>query len=104
LGEIFIETRDKAAMSANYTAVHRATGFYPINTSAIPHTTFAPSLLTHSKGAQVCNIVTSTKTPAAALLSQQKSPKDFPVPGTIGNFVSTNRNDDTLAYGKVDCH
>jgi hypothetical protein len=32
-GEIFIETRDKAAMPAKITARYRASGVYPINRS-----------------------------------------------------------------------
>jgi hypothetical protein len=98
------ETRDKADMSAIIKTGYRATIIYPINTSVMPRATFASNLLTHNKDAQVCNVVTSTKTPAAALLSKQKIPKDFPVPGTIGNVVSTNRNDDMLPYGTVGCH
>jgi len=65
---------------------------------------FAPSLLTHSAGAQVCNVVTATETPSTASLLQQKTRKASPVPGTPGNVVSTYRNDDTLAYGRVECH
>jgi len=68
MGEIFIETRDKAAMSANITAAQRATGIYPIDPSVIPDPTFAPSLLTHREDARVCNVVTATETPAAVLI------------------------------------
>jgi hypothetical protein len=56
LSEICIETGDKAAMSANITAGYRANGVYHINPSVIPDATFAPSLLTNSEDAQVCNL------------------------------------------------
>jgi hypothetical protein len=71
--EIFFETEDKADMSANITTGYRATGTYPINPSVIIDVTFAPSLLTLSENAQVCNVVTSTETPTSALLLQQKN-------------------------------
>jgi hypothetical protein len=47
--------------------------------------------------------VTATETPAAALLLQQKTRKAFPVPVAPSNVVSTNSNDDTLAYGTGEC-
>ena len=91
-------------MPANITAGYRATGVYPINNSVIPDATFAPIQLTQSDDAQVCNIVTVTERLVTCLLSQQKARKSSPVPGTSGNVVSTNRNDNTLAYGTVDYH
>ena len=97
LGEIFSETRDKAAMSANITAEYRATGVYPINPSVIPEANSARRLITHSEDGQDCNVATATEKPTAALLLQQKIGKDCAVPGTSGNVVSTNRNDDALA-------
>ena len=47
--------------------------------------------------------MTSTETTAAALLLQQKTGKACPVPGTSGNVVSTNRNDDTLSEAIEEC-
>jgi hypothetical protein len=91
-------------MSTNITAGHRATGVYLINPSVISDSTFAPSVLTHSEDAQICNVVTASETSTAALLLQQKTRKDCTVPGTSGNVVSTNRNEDTLAYVTKGCH
>jgi hypothetical protein len=56
-GEIFIETWDNTAMSANITAGNRATGVYPINSSVITDATFAHSLITQSRssGLQRCD-------------------------------------------------
>ena len=48
MGEICIETRDKAAMSANITAAQRATGIYPIDPSVIPR----PNLCSQSANTQ----------------------------------------------------
>ena len=76
-GGIFIETPDKADMSANSTSWYRATGVYPINPTVIPDANFAPSLLTHSEDTQVYKVVTATETPTAAFLSQQKDRKGF---------------------------
>jgi len=78
-GDIFIETPDKADMSANITAGYLATGVYPINLSVIIDATFAPSLLTHSEDAQVCNVVTTTETPTVALFLQQNNRKASPL-------------------------
>jgi len=91
-------------MPAKVTARCRATGVCPINPSVIPDATFAPSPLTHSEEAQVCNVVTATEKPTAVLLSQQKTRKAPSLTGTFGNVVPTNKNDDTLAYGTEECH
>ena len=47
--------------------------------------------------------MTATETAAAALLLQQQNRKASPVPGTSGNVVSANRNDDKLDYGTEEC-
>jgi hypothetical protein len=43
--------------------------------------------------------VTATEMTTDALLLQQKTRKACPVAVAPSNVVSTNRNDDTLAYG-----
>jgi len=60
LGDIFIETRDKAAMSCNMKAGYCATGVYPINPSVITDATFVRSPLTHCEDAHVSSVVTLT--------------------------------------------
>jgi hypothetical protein len=86
-GKISIEIPDKTDMSANISAGYRAFGFFPINPLVISDAKFAPFLLKHSEDDQVCNVVTATETSSAALLSQQKNRKAFPLSGTSGNVV-----------------
>ena len=78
-------------------------GYIPTIPRLLPTQTFS-SVLTHSEDPQVYNIVTLTENTTAALSSQQKYRKASPLPGTSCNVVWTNRNDDALAYGTVECH
>ena len=85
------------------------------NTATVP-TASIPQLLGYSRrnlssqsantqsGRSVLQLVTATGTTAAALLLQKETGKACPVPVASSNVVSTNRNDDTLAYITEQCH
>jgi len=81
-GKIFTEAWNKAATPANIKAGFHATGIYPFNPSTVSDEAFAPSIVTNNCDAQVSNIVTVFETPAVAPLSQKKTRKASPVPGT----------------------
>lgn len=82
-GNTFIEAWDKAATSANIKTRFCATGICFFKTSIVPDVIFALSHVTHVEGALVFNIVTLTKKPVPALLSQKKTKKFSPVHGTV---------------------
>jgi len=80
----FIKAWDKATTSANIKARFCATVICLFKTSIVPNVIFALNHVTHIEGALVFNVVTLTKKPFPALLSQKKTKKFSPVHGTSG--------------------
>jgi hypothetical protein len=101
-GKIFAEAWDKAATPANIKAGFCATGVYPFDPSIIPDKAFASSLVTQNEGAQVSNIVTVFEIAAAAPLSQKKTCKTSPVPGTSCRVAPSTSNPDMVSTGRED--
>ena len=99
-GKIFTEAWDEAATPANIKAGICATGIYPFNPSIIPDRAFAPSLVTPNEDIQVSNIVTVFEMPAAAPLSQKKTHKASPVPGTSSRVAPSTINPDVVSAGR----
>ena len=101
-GKIFTEACDKAATPANIKAVLCAADIYPFNPSIIPDEAFASNLLTQNEDAEASNIVTVFEMPAAAPLSQKKTRKASPVPGTSSRVAPSTSNGDVISAGRED--
>jgi len=72
------------------------------NPSIFPDEAFAPSLVIQNEDDQVSNIVTVFDTPAAAPLSQKKTCKASPVPGTSNRVAPSTSNPDVVSAGRED--
>jgi len=68
--------------------------------SVIPDDKFAPSLVTQNEDAQVSHLLTVFETPAAASLSQKKTRKASPVPGTSSRESSSTSNPDVVSASR----
>jgi hypothetical protein len=99
-GNIFTEAWDKAAKPANIKAEFHATGIYPFNTSVIADKEFAPSLVTQNEDTQVSHLMTVFEMPAAAPLSQKKTHKSSPVPGTSSRDSASTSNPDVISASR----
>lgn len=73
-----------------------------MNPSIFPDEAFAPSLVIQNEDDQVCNIVTVFETPAAASLSQKKTCKASPVPGTSSRVAPSTSNLDVVSADRED--
>jgi len=67
-----------------------------------PDEAFAPSFVIQNEDDQVSNIVTVFETPAAASLSQKKTCKASPLPGTSSRVVPSTSNPDVVSAGRED--
>jgi len=101
-GKIFTEAWDKAATPANIKAGFLGIGMYPFNPSIIPDEASAPSLVRQNEDAQFSNIVTVFETPVAAPLSQKKTRKASPVPGTSSRVAPSTTNPDVVSASTDD--
>jgi hypothetical protein len=100
--KIFTEVWDKAATPANSKLGFSVTGIYPFNPSIFPDKAFAPSLVIQNEDDQVCNIVTVFEAPAAAPLSQKKTCKASPMPGTSSRVAPSTSNLDVVTADRED--